>query len=471
MKASIAVAGLLGIGVVGCRTPEPAAPPRADQPGQPGPDVEIVRAIAQVSQRRQMETVQRLVSFGTRHTCAEPAPEGMGIAAAREWIRATLAANPGVQVALDPFPVPKCAAPVTAYNVVGYVPGSDAGRLVIVGGHYDSLALHGPSPDWEPQRWSGQATPAPGANDSGSQTALVLEAARVLSPYRYRATLVFIAFAGEEQGLLGSKAFATGFQRLFPNARIEAVLNCDIVGGDESVNDPVTLRQYRLYSPGAPRETGKAPDGTNDSTSPSRGLMRFVGYWGARYVPSMTALPRLREDRISRGGDHESFIAEGFPAVRLIETQENVTHQHSDQDTVAQMTPSYLQRMTEVVAASAAALARALPAPATLEAKGASDSPIRLTWSPVAAATAYVVAARPIGEPYYRKRLQVPVSQTSLQIGASDFGILTREPFFVSVAALDGDAHESLFAYPEIRCDASGCVAPPGARDITQTVK
>jgi hypothetical protein len=261
---------------------------------------------------------------------------------------------------------------------------------------------------------------------------------------------------------------AQHFRTYFPDAHIEAMLDCDIVGGDRSVNDDVSLHQFRLYSPGAPREAGRAPDGTNDSTSPSRGVMRFVDYWGGRYVPSMIALPRLREDRISRGGDHESFIAEGIPAVRFIEAQENVLHQHTAEDTLDNMMPSYVGRITKVVVASAAGLARAPAAPASLSVE-ASPGRIHATWSAAAGAAGYVVAVRPAGEPSYRRRVRS--TDTAFDSAVKDFGIVPEEPFFVSVAALDAAGHESLFAYPEFRCERGVCVVPAGALDVTAVVK
>ncbi len=471
MRPVPSLLALAGVSIVACRTMPASTPPADGERPFPGLDPEIADAVAGVSPERLLATVRSLAALGTRHTCADPLPTGGGIAAARELIQRELTADLGVKVVLDPFSVPKCAAPITAYNVVGSIPGSDASRLIVVGGHYDSLAFGGNPATRELDRWANAATPAPGADDSGSQAALVLESARVLSGHAFEATLVFVAFAGEEQGLLGAKAFAQDFHRLFPGGRIEAVLNNDIVGGDTSVNDEITLRQFRLYSPGAPRETGRAPDGTNDSTSPSRGLARFVGYWGGRYVPSMTAVPRLREDRISRGGDHEPFIAEGFPGVRFIETQENVAHQHSLQDVVGNISPGYLARMTRVVAASAAALARAPVAPASFAASFTGDGRIRATWAAVARADHYVLAARPVGETYYRLRRVVPLGQTAVEVTALDFGILPSEPFFISVAAVDSAGHESLFAWPELRCEMNACVTPPGALDVKATVK
>jgi len=428
-------------------------------------DPEVAESLSRISEERLASTVKTLVAFVTRNSCSAALGPDKGVTGARDFLQRELASIPGMKVMLDPFPQPKCIPPVMGNNVIGYLPGKDPTRLVLLGGHYDSLALSGNPDTREAERFGG-GTPAPGANDSGTQASLVVEAARVMAGKTYEATVVFVAFAGEEQGLVGSKALAEHYRQYFPNARIDGVINCDIVGGDTSVNDSVNLHQFRIYAPGAPRETGRAADGTNDSTSPSRGLMRFVGYWGGHYVPSMVAVLRLREDRIRRGGDQTPFIAEGHPAVRLIETQENVAHQHSAADVFENVSPAYLARITAVVVASASALARSPSPPQNFTASG-NASRIRFSWAAANRAHHYALAARPAGEPYYRRRIEVPADRTSYEASATDFGVLTVEPLYVSVAAVDGEGHESQFAYPELRCDETQCVAPPGSRDAT----
>lgn len=434
-------------------------------------DPDISAMLAQVSEQRLVQTVKKLVAFRTRNSCSVSLGGGRGIGAARDWVQSEFSSNPGLKVFLFPYPQEKCNPPATSNNVVAVIPGARSDRLIVVGGHYDSLALSGNKDTREAER-VGPDTPAPGANDSGSQTALVLEAARVMAGHRYDATVVLIAFAGEEQGLTGSKAFAQGFQKNFPQSKIEAVLNSDIVGGDSSVNNESTYHQFRLFSPGIPRELGKAPDGKTDNTSPSRGLMRFIGTWARLYVPAMAMLPQLREDRVGRGGDHESFIAEGFPGVRFIETVENVAHQHTPQDVFDNLSPPYLARMTQVVVSSAASLARAPEPPKSFAAVLEADGEVRLSWSPgeLGRIDHFAVAARPATDSFYRGRLTVPAGSTSFRARVSDLAV-PDGPFFVSVASVDAAGHESLFAYPEYRCDRSGCSAPPGALDTTAVVR
>jgi Zn-dependent M28 family amino/carboxypeptidase len=107
---------------------------------------------------------------------------------------------------------------------------------------------------------------------------------------RFDATVVFVAFSGEEQGLYGSTAFVRELARLFPGARVEAMLNCDIVGGDATANDEAALHRFRLYSSGTPRELSTRPqaverEGSTDDTSPARNLMRYVGLWARATCP------------------------------------------------------------------------------------------------------------------------------------------------------------------------------------------
>jgi hypothetical protein len=427
-------------------------------------DPDIAAMVASVSADRIAQSIQTLVAFGTRSSCSDPDGGTRGIGAARDWIKAQMEAAGGYRVSLYPFALAKCGAQTgqTRHDVVAVLPGTGhPSRLVVVGGHYDSRTVDG----------ADGTSPAPGANDSGSQTAVVLELARAFAGHAFDATIVLVAFAGEEQGLLGSKALAQDMASVVPGAQVVAMLDCDIVGGDSTANDATALRQLRVYAAGAPREVGAAtPDGTPDGTSPSRGLMRYVGAWGGAYAPSMTMIPKLREDRPGRGGDHEPFIAAGRPAVRFIETAENVTHQHTPQDLFQYVTPAYSAGVAQVVAAVAASLARAPDAPGAFSSAGPDASPA-LRWEAPSTGPAdhYVVAARPATESLYRARLRVPGTSSGATIAASDLGVDPAAPYFVSVAAVDARGHESLFAYPEYRCDAGGCAVPAGALDVTAT--
>jgi hypothetical protein len=253
------------------------------------------------------------------------------------------------------------------------------------------------------------------------------------------------------------------------------MLQNDIVGGDNTVNDANTLQQFRLYSPGTPREvSASTPDGTPDDTSPSRGLMRYIATWGAAYVPSMTIVPKLREDRPGRGSDHEPFIGQSRPGVRFIETIETpnagtvASHQHSPNDLPMYVTPAYTARIAQVVASVAASLARAPDAPGSIAVSGNANSPM-ISWSMPSTGPVdhYVVAARPVSENFYHARVTVNATATSTSVTPAALGVDPTQPYFISLAAVDAMGHESLFSYPESRCDTNGCVVPPAALNPT----
>jgi hypothetical protein len=484
----IACALLPASGVTAAR----AEPGRGDDEGRDGtgPDREIADMVGRVEADRIEENIERLQAFGTRQACSNGASRERGVNAARDFLFERFSAVRGLEVRLDPFTHPRCPKMPT-FNVIAWLPGTrHPERLVIIGGHYDSRTID----------VNDAVSDAPGANDSGSQAALVLEAAKVLARQRYDATLVFVTFSGEEQGLIGSGSLAARLDNYFAQPEVLAMLNSDIVGGDDTVNTPADLQKFRLYSPGTPRETtSAAADGTTDNTSPSRGLMRYVGTWGSAYVPTMQMVAKLREDRPGRASDHRSFINLGVPGVRFMETFEcspspidngcggplpcpppatvrernakcldfNTSHQHSPFDLFKFVTPDYVARVVQVVVATAASLARAPGAPREIAVAGNAAQGATVSWSAPAAGTVdhYVIAARSTDENFYRQR--VSTTATTRSVSPTELGMTPSQSFFISVAAVDAQGHESLFAYPELRCDAAACVIPRGALDVT----
>lgn len=448
-------------------------------------DPTISAMVANVDAARIQTTDLALQNFRTRHSCSDQPEPGHGVTAAREFIFNQYSSIPGLQVRRDPFVHASCPNAPT-FNVVAWIPGrGDPNRLVIVGGHYDSRTI-------DVNDASGDA---PGANDAGGQTSVVLEMARVLAGQKFHATIVFMSFSGEEQGLFGSGSIAANLTRYFKNPKVIAMLNTDIPGGDNTANTAADLQKFRLYSPGIPRERAStAPDGTTDNTSPSRGVMRYVGTWGGAYVPSMTMLPKLREDRPGRGSDHSSFINNGYPAVRIMETFEcspspvdnscggpfpcpppaqipasckdfNTSHQHSPFDLNTFITPSYAARIAQLMAATAASLARAPDAPQNFTATGNAVEGVQVNFDVpdnFDQDDSFVVAARPVTENFYHQRITMGkvAKGGSTLLTPQDLGLNPGDPFFISVATVDGKGHESLFAYPEFRCDSAGCAVP-----------
>lgn len=307
-------------------------------------DPQIAAALKQVSAERIRANIARLVEFHNRSTISSTETDlqpGTGVLAAAEWIKAQMEGYSKdcggcLEVSFDesveqPQPGfggghPRIVKPTPLRNVVAILKGTDpaaAKRMYLVTGHYDTretdvMNTH----DF-----------APGANDDSSGTAVAMEAARVLSHYKFPATLVFVTVAGEEQGLNGSRhlaerARAEGWQ-------LEGVLNNDIVGGDTTPGERLQSKQrVRVFSAGlsaaAPLEQIKQALSLGaENETPSRQLAREVlavgrTYFGSRFEPVM----ELRLDRFLRGGDHKSFSDAGFPAVRFTEWRENFDHQH-----------------------------------------------------------------------------------------------------------------------------------------------
>lgn len=424
-------------------------------------DPEIEDMVLAVTLSRMTADLSTLVGFRTRNSCSTSSSLTEGIGAARAHVRAQFHAIP-LSTADDVFTSTFCGPSKTHRNVYAWIPGTEPSRIIVVGGHLDSRSTDASSPTQS----------APGANDSGSQASLVMEAARVMAGHSFRATVVFVTFTGEEQGLRGSRHFVSQLGAIFPGATVEAALINDIVGGDISANTEAMLHQFRLFSPGTPREkSSSTPNGTSDDTSPARGVMRHVATWGGLYVPDMAIVPNLREDRPGRGSDHSSFLDIGIPGVRFIETAENTSHQHSSNDLIANMTPAYMARMATVVVATAASLARAPSSPRSVVASGSSSSSVTVSWSAAAPAGIdhYVIAARPITSNVYARRIVVAASATSATVSTSDLEIPSGTSFFISVAAVDAAGHESLFAYPEYRC-STVCEVQPGSLNVTTTL-
>lgn len=362
----------------------------------PLPTQDAAAVTAEVSPDRLIADVNKLVSFGTRHSLS-PKQEGRGIHAARDWMVAELQklateTNGRINVAVQTFTPPKSARiPIEGAeisNILVAIPGRgveiprtgdpDADRKelmtrlpslkrVCIVAHYDSR--NGEANDTEKD--------APGANDNGSGTAAALEIIRVLAK---RAPLdhsvVFVLTAGEEQGLLGAKFLVDVIKG--HGEQIIGVLNMDIVGDPTGTprddgTVPVTRDKVRLFSEGIPKNPTaeqlaqiKANSAESDSTS--RQLARYIAEVVQAQKLDVQPMLVFRQDRYLRGGDHIPYNDEGFPAVRFTQVNENYARQHQYTTATTGDTPNfvdkdYLAGVTRVVAASAFHLAAAPPAP------------------------------------------------------------------------------------------------------------
>ncbi len=423
------------------------------------PDGRIAAALGQVSAERIQADIEKLVSFHTRVTLSAQDQAsiamGRGIGAAREWIRSEFErysreCGGCLEVKTDSFteaPGDRIPKPTDIANVYAELKGTDpenAKRIVLVTGHYDSR--NSDTLDIEKA--------APGANDDASGTAVSLECARVLSRLKFPATIIFLAVAGEEQGLNGSHHFAKSAKDQGWN--LEAVLNNDIVGGDKSREQDRTV--VRVFSEGLPAAASEAGirrirglGGENDSAS--RQLARYITEVGRSYDVGVKPLMIFRLDRYLRGGDHYSFNQQGFAAVRFTEWRENFHHQHQDVrvengveygDLPKFVDFEYVGRVARLNAATLASLASAPAPPANvrLETKNLENDST-LTWeaSPGGEATEYEVLWRATTSPEWEHVQNVGKSRRAT------FEI-SKDNVIFAVRTIDKDGHRSLPVVP-----------------------
>jgi len=330
----------------------------------------LAEAVKEVSKARIEATVRKLCDFGTRHPLSRTDSDTVGTGAARKWLKAeyeAIAKTSGgrLTVALQTKTVPcrRRGMPkeFEIVNVIATLRGTtDPDRIYVVGGHYDSRNGRGED----------GVNAAPGAVDDASGTAVAMEACRVLATREFPATIVFVAYDGEEQGLLGSKAHAA--QMAEDGAAVDGMITCDIVGNTLGMDG----KRYRDFV----RCFSYAPSG-NDSYG--RSLARAVSRAGRQYVPDFRVKLIYRGDRYGRGGDHRSFFDQGYPAVRMTEPREDFSRQHQNVrpkdgkpygDLPDYADFAYSARVARVVVATLGELAAAPPPPLVSGARLARDA-------------------------------------------------------------------------------------------------
>lgn len=312
------------------------------------PPSEISSAVTLISPKRLRSGVDTLAAFGTRHTLSDATSPTRGIGAARAWIKRQfeeIAASSGrtgdmaVRVSYDSHIVPpdgrRVFREVELVNVVCVIPGKDPAkrdRLHYVTGHYDSICSENVDAECD----------APGANDNASGTALLFEMARAALAFPSDATIVLVATAGEEQGLIGARLHAAAAKAA--GARIACVLNNDIVGdplGELVGSTDETARGWarshvRVFSEGFPKDADadaqrRITSLALENDSPARTLARYVREIALRHALPVQPVMVYRNDRFLRGGDHTAFIENGYgAAVRFTVTNEDYNRQHQN---------------------------------------------------------------------------------------------------------------------------------------------
>lgn len=388
--------------------------------------------LEEVSAERIAAALERLVSFGTRHTMSDTLSETRGVGAARRWIHAEMSryaqeCDGCLRVSFQEFDDTISRHPerpvVHLVNVLAELPAAEpTSRTVVVSGHYDSCIC-------SIDRWDATSD-APGANDDGSGTAVVIELARAFGrrfPQGLQANVVFVAVAGEEQGLHGSRHLARTLAA--QGAQVVAMITNDVAGNVRAATGAVDSMTMRVFA--APPDNG-----------PARQLARYVWMAARTYLPDFRVDVIDRLDRIGRGGDHRPFWTMGAPAVRFSEKLEDYGRQHVPADLLEDVSPGYVARVARVNAATIAELASAPPPPTEFDFERTDESGglyWRLAWARAPGARGYEVTLRNPASLSYARALAVgDTTEYLLRAQADDY--------WVGVRSVGPDGQRSLVA-------------------------
>lgn len=430
------------------------------------PDAQLSTIAKGVDEARLKATIEKLVSFGTRHTLSDRTSETRGIGAAERWAAAQFAAISKdcggcleVAVPKQTFTGRRVPNPTEIGVIMAIQKGTtDPDRVIVISGHIDSRVTD----------VMDATSDAPGANDDASGVAAVMEAARVLSKYKFPATLVFAALEGEEQGLYGGKVLADYAKS--KGWKVEANLNNDIVGNTHGSAGVVARDRVRVFSEGTksvetPEQANQRRYNGGELDSPSRNLGRFMDALADRQAADLGKLDVMmvyRTDRYGRGGDQVEMLAAGFPAVRVTEAAENYDRQHQDLrteggkvygDTIDGVDFPYLARVTRLNAMTMAALARAPAPPEGVKIEGAVSPDTKVSWMPSAGAASYRIHWRGTTEPQWTQARDTTATSETLK------GVVIDDWFFgVSAIAADGSQSPVVFPGP-----AGSFISPPAA--------
>lgn len=352
----------------------------------------LLKEIAEeISADRIESDIRALAGFETRHTMSDTTSDTRGIGAARRWIKQEYEKiSEECGGCLEVFYVSgtvggenRIPDPVEIVNVVAVQRGTgDPDRVVMMTGDIDSRAS---------DVMDGEID-APGANDNASGMAGAIEAARVLSNHEFSGTIVYAGLSGEEQGLFGGEILAEYAQE--NNWRIKAVLNNDMIGNIEGINGVINNTTARVFSEGT-RAVETEREGRirrftgGEVDSPSRNLARYIHVMGEQYIDNLDVMMIYRLDRFGRGGHHRPFNDVGFPAVRIMETNENYNWQHQDirtedgieyGDVIEHVDFDYAAKLTALNVVSLAGMAKAPAPPSGVEIEGAVQPSTTLSW-------------------------------------------------------------------------------------------
>ncbi len=426
-------------------------------PIPPMQDDRIYEIIDAVSPERIEKDIRQLVSYGTRNTLSDTVSETRGIGAARRWIKAEFeriseACDGCLEVIYHRGLVQKGESqriPEDTWivNVLAIQRGTqNPNRYVLMSGDIDSRASD----------VINATIDAPGANDNATGVAGALEAARVLSKYKFPNTIVYAALSGEEQGLFGGRFLAQTAKE--EGWEIMGVLNNDMIGNIEGIDGVIENSTYRVFSEpvsmlSTERDARRRRFYGGEIDGPSRQLARYVARMSEQYMPNLKAKMIYRLDRFGRGGHHRPFNDAGFPGVRIMETHENYNRQHQDireengiayGDVIEGVNFEYCAKLTAVNAIVMAGLGSAPEAPQNVKIGGAVRPSTTLAWdmSDDPKLLGYKIYWRETTSPQWEKsRFVGKVSEFTLEN-------IVIDNFLFGVCSVSKTGHESTVSFP-----------------------
>lgn len=422
-------------------------------------DPEIDQMVKEISSDSLKMYINKLVSFGSRHTMSSTTDKKRGIGAAREWVvqkfkEFAINSNGKMTAFVDTVTLQPDGRRINTVtnlgNAMATLKGADPNddRIYIISGHLDSRVTD----------IMNKTAEAPGANDDGSGVAAVIECARVMSKHSFPATIIFVAVSGEEQGLLGAAHLADKAKK--QNWNIDAMLNNDIMGGNNSnETNIIDNTRLRVFSEAfSVSDTGRVFQNIRnlglENDGKARQLARYVKETGERYVDNLEIVMVYRNDRFLRGGDHTPFVQRGFAAVRFTEMNENFNHQHQDLrtengvvygDLPEFMDFEYLRKNTGVNLASLANLAKApsVPQEVKIEVRNLSNA-TTLNWkAPKNGNTkGYYILMRETTSPVWQKKFYTSSASITLPY--------SKDNYFFAVQSVNESGNESLAVTPSV---------------------
>ena len=348
--------------------------------------------IDSISENRIESDIKKLVSFGTRHTLSDTISITTGIGAARRWIKKSFKdISSNCNNCLEVFYQKnyfiknkrRLIKDVWINNVIAIQRGLvNPNRYIIMSGDIDSRVS-------DPNNYTSLS---PGANDNASGMAGVIEAARVLSKYKFDNSIIYVGLSGEEQGLYGGAGLANYAKK--NNWEIIGILNNDMIGNIEGVDGVIDNLSFRIFSEPTPANESEVSikrrrfyGGEVDGNS--RQLARYIHNTVRKYMPEMNPMMIYRLDRFGRGGHHRPFNDLGYAGVRIMEAHENYNRQHQDirtengieyGDVISGVNFKYAKKLTAVNAINLASLGWSPEEPKNVKIGGAVKPSTKLKW-------------------------------------------------------------------------------------------